>query len=709
MIRVSHNMSLLALFPEPERSLSENSWGPVPEPTTKPSLSFNDFRAQLNAIMGGLEISDDDFSYYYSRYVQASLTIEQVLDEMARDRLFSPLSQTMSFPQVRVADLGSSVYGQEYQLAFKQKAKSSFKVYDYQKKNIMARRALARRTNQKQTLTKEQEKERKIQMDKMSKMKGQKYRERKRWNDKINYFSKPLTSSVEIRSTWDPKATLLFTKLQKEEYKSAIQSIILKDAGYVHFYNPQHDKLTTRSAKKLVVPKAPKFVYYSTKTVDDPHLLQFAQESTAPLKVVITDRILSLIMASTRSVLSWDLVVIKKDGQLIFDKRDNKQRVDIISVDETSRTPPDNSENTDDIDSEKNLAMEATRVNLQFHRFSLNQPENPTDGPGVYNLNDEEPHPFKKADHIPAPVGYRYKKFLLNGFDVVCRCEIDGAAGSEDDPRLLTIRALNEWKPKSREDWRSLLDNSMGRVITTEIKNNACKFARWVSQAILAGTDEMKIGFVSRVDSRKKSPHVVLGVGTYLIPQLSQQIGLSKRNMWGILKSIVSEMEKLEDGKYSLVKQANKQSIQIYRISSTVGGCLVFRKTGSDRYQFLLLKLGDNTIIPSAKTEQSEDEAQAARRALKNDLGLEEKDVAIVSDFVHESQYQDDETCEERTEKIFACNLLDISQEIVLSENYGDYEWFDVGSAATLDTNISKALNSFTQYAKTKGGISHVF
>lgn len=41
----------------------------------------------------------------------------------------------------------------------------------------------------------------------------------------------------------------------------------------------------------------------------------------------------------------------------------------------------------------------------------------------------------------------------------------------------------------------------VGAVISTEIKNNAFKLARWTGQAILAGADQMKIGWVPAIPS----------------------------------------------------------------------------------------------------------------------------------------------------------------------------------------------------------------
>lgn len=68
------------------------------------------------------------------------------------------------------------------------------------------------------------------------------------------------------------------------------------------------------------------------------------------------------------------------------------------------------------------------------------------------------------------------------------------AAGN--DVQYLNIKALNEWDSKHSGgvDWRQKLDVQRGAVLANELKNNACKLAKWTVQAILAGSDLLKFG-----------------------------------------------------------------------------------------------------------------------------------------------------------------------------------------------------------------------
>jgi translation initiation factor 3 subunit D len=45
-------------------------------------------------------------------------------------------------------------------------------------------------------------------------------------------------------------------------------------------------------------------------------------------------------------------------------------------------------------------------------------------------------------------------------------------------------------------EWRQKLDTQRGAVLANELRNNACKLAKWTVQALLAGSDQIKFGYV---------------------------------------------------------------------------------------------------------------------------------------------------------------------------------------------------------------------
>jgi len=185
----------------------------------------------------------------------------------------------------------------------------------------------------------------------------------------------------------------------------------------------------------------------------------------------------------------------------------------------------------------------------------------------VLKFDDESPFRASPGETI-APVGYRYRKWTLpDGIELVARTELDGVLDDKErDMHFLTIRALNEYDPKSGVDWRKTLDSQRGAVLATELKNNSNKLAKWTAQALLAGADQLLLGYVSRNNPKDSFSHVLLGIQLYNTKEFATQINLNVRNMWGILRLIIEECMKLPNGKYILLKDPNKPLLQLYQV-----------------------------------------------------------------------------------------------------------------------------------------------
>lgn len=199
--------------------------------------------------------------------------------------------------------------------------------------------------------------------------------------------------------------------------------------------------------------------------------------------VFVTDRLLAVLMTCSRSILPWDIVVTRKGDQLILDKRANSQ-IDYLTVNETMAG--DQSEEKDTINMPEHLSVEATMINSSFAQQVLRTEE---------RLPLPHPNPFGDGEDV-ASIGYRYRQWSLGDYDIVVRCEIDGVVKQGDKDVFLTIKALNEIDPRiSGIDWKQKLDVQRGAVFATELKNNHSKLSRWAAEAVLAGTEQIKLGY----------------------------------------------------------------------------------------------------------------------------------------------------------------------------------------------------------------------
>lgn len=102
---------------------------------------------------------------------------------------------------------------------------------------------------------------------------------------------------------------------------------------------------------------------------------------------------------------------------------------------------------------------------------------------------------------------YRYRKITLPGnakgatdfeqqpVKLVVRTEVNCKLPGSTE--LASVKAMHEYEPKPNYNWRAHLESQRGACLATELKNNAFKLGRWTAQAILAGCDTIKIGYVS--------------------------------------------------------------------------------------------------------------------------------------------------------------------------------------------------------------------
>lgn len=424
--------------------------------------------------------------------------------------------------------------------------------------------------------------------------------------------------SVNVRSAWQQVEEIEFNRLGKLSL-NVRPGATLKQYGRLAEYNRTYDRTaTTRTPQPLKPVDRTKF---QLTTSEDEVLHKIAEdapifpppnddlpasagsgvmataEGPKPHRIFITDTILALLMCLPRSVYPWDLTMTVEDGNVYFDKRDGGS-LDYVTVNENAPDPPlepaelkdeKNEANatiaaataaaaakSDPINTPSSLALEATYVLHNFAFLAVNEKKE-------FKLADG-PYPApQSADDVdpPAAVGYRYRQFDLSSdaedpIQLVVRTEVDAflpPTGGSKKRQLVSIKTLNEFDSKAQgaggaPDWRSRLDSQRGAVVATEIKNNAFKLARFAAQAILADSDVLKLGYISRANPKEAGRHMILATQTFKPRDLASQMNLSLANGWGIVRTLADLVRK-EDGKYVLAKDPNKPVVNLYKVPNS--------------------------------------------------------------------------------------------------------------------------------------------
>merc|ERR1711962_294956 len=393
-------------------------------------------------------------------------------------------------------------------------------------------------------------------------------------------------SSVTVRPDWIVLEEMDKSQLQKLSLPSVSEPEDLMKCGTMEYYDKAYDRVNVKSEKPL---KRIDRIFHTVTTTDDP-VIRKLSKSQSDVNVFATDTILATLMCCTRSAYSWDIVVQKIGGKVFLDKRDNTE-FDLLTVSETAAEPPQ--EEGTNLNSPRNLALEATFVNHNFSQQVLKS----GDMAGERHKFDAD-NPFVDADEEGevASVAYRYRRWNLgNDINLICRCELDAVQqGTNGEIQFVNLKALNEWDSRSSGgvDWRQKLDTQRGAVLANELKNNACKLAKWTVQSILAGADNLKFGYVTRYNVKDSSRHVILGTQQFKPVEFGQQINLNMDNAWGIVRRVLDLVMSQKDGKYLIVKDPNKPILRLYDIP-------------------------DNTFESEEESEESEEDTDAIDTPLR--------------------------------------------------------------------------------------------
>ena len=384
--------------------------------------------------------------------------------------------------------------------------------------------------------------------------------------------------SVAVQPEWKLLEDIDLSKLTKNLTASTavpkVQDIVW--CGFLDVYNDVYDKVSARQPVPLKRMEHKEF--YPVTTTDDPVLEKLAVDGAG--QVFVTDTILAHLMTCTRSVYPWDIVVTKLPGNIFFfDKRDNST-FDYLTVQETAYAQPQpmEDEHGNNVNAPERLGLEATMINQNFSQQIVKKAgRKDMDLPNPFFDDDDEENPNSNME--PASVAFRYRSFAMESdMTVICRTELHGLVKKT---QYMTAFCLNEFSttaavgaPSATQiSWRDKIDNQRGAVLATELKNNSFKFAKWTAQSILAGADQMKIGFVSRTNPKNSNDHVILGTQFYRPTDFAQQITLQEGQMWCMFRTFIAMIQKHKSptdatstSKYVIMRDPNKPILRLYQV-----------------------------------------------------------------------------------------------------------------------------------------------
>ena len=363
--------------------------------------------------------------------------------------------------------------------------------------------------------------------------------------------------SVEVKDDWKSVAEIELSELSGLTFEPQEDEDLLF-AGSLLPFNPAFSRVLPRTP--ITLSRFEQRQFFAASTTEDPILNKMIEDGEGT--VFATDSILSLLMAAAKSVYSWDLLVRKQGDTIVLDKRADS-RIDYLSVNENHSEHL--SDEKDNINHAEHLALEATVIAHNFSQQCLSPSP---------SLDFETPNPFLSslsAGNEPAAVAFRYHSWQLGaGIKLVARSSINAYSmrPSSPTPHYIITRILNEFDSRisGSPEWRQKLESQTGAALAIEMKNNAYRLARYVSELLISAADELRLGFVSRQNTKNSYRHAVLMVKQYDLKTFSDSITVKPRNLWGSLKILIDRLRQLDDGHFLMLRDANKPVIHIYAV-----------------------------------------------------------------------------------------------------------------------------------------------
>jgi len=367
--------------------------------------------------------------------------------------------------------------------------------------------------------------------------------------------------SIKIKEEWKLVQEIDFKDLADQSV-AIPPGTDLTTAGMLRSYHPDFDRVTPKNYKTLSQYRNVEHVNLTTS--QDPVLGTYMKKKTRAGNVFATDTILGLLMAATRSVAPWDVIVTKTGDMLVFDKRPNS-KIDFQTVNENwNETPAEK----DSINHPDKLAREATLINHSFTQMVA-----PEKSGKSYQLVLPNPFTsFVKEGNQPASEGYRYRKWTVEDVTIVARTTLHGFTvqkdpSGEEKRNFVFIRALNQFDSKIQGfDWKEKLEAQSGAALAAEMKNNTNKITRWAAEMHLAGVQEFRLGFVSRKIPRDPLHHLILLVQRFNPALFITNARISLGKLWGSLLFIIDICKEQPDGKYLLMRDPNEPKLNLYSV-----------------------------------------------------------------------------------------------------------------------------------------------
>lgn len=369
------------------------------------------------------------------------------------------------------------------------------------------------------------------------------------WTDLAPVSALPLESLERIEKY--PMAGI--AKLESDEVE-AEQNV--KQTGSVRMYDRVSDRINAKSDKTVSAISADDVSVPVTSVFEDEYFNSVKSENNL---VFISAEVLSALMTCMKSTNTWDIVV-KKEAvgdkfRIWFDIRKDSM-LSLYAVD---------GDNDEHVCSPYSFSLESTLIQSKFKEAVTLK----SDGSELKFSKDDKEDSMEPYPNAVYRV-FKWTSEASGDIEMHVKCHYDTMLSSTQFVSLFAL--LEQYKIDATgallpyTDWKQRIDAQRGSILITELKSNAWKLQRFILQSILTGSDQMKIGYMSRISPLSpQKGYNLLGVQFYHPTEFARQCGVDLRHCWGICKSWCELFLKMDDALYVIYKASNSKDVEVLR------------------------------------------------------------------------------------------------------------------------------------------------
>ena len=337
--------------------------------------------------------------------------------------------------------------------------------------------------------------------------------------------------------------------------------------GKVHHFNEDFIS-KIRPTNSLLCSRAITSPTNNCETYHDPVIFALqdmdytleAEENKNKTYFFMSEEIFTALATSHRSNFPWNISFYRFDNKYSFYAADASSLMGRIHTFNENL-------NGDLPEEEKDMIQQCMDSHLVSENFANQSIKK--DKFVEHKLEDLEGYPKITDDpleKLPSNKLYKYKRIEIDSTNIIiCRFTIDAIEEKNGEQNPVLIRAVNDI---GKGAWISRWDRDSALIKSDIVKDNLCKFFKWMLLANVNKVQDIKMAYTVKSENKKEdAAYKIIKVENLNVVDLCRNFGFQWREFFASLNMVLDHLKGLtEGGEYVLSKTQFKNILTVYQV-----------------------------------------------------------------------------------------------------------------------------------------------